>query len=261
MTTTIDPECRHEIDARRPRVHGILGRQDPFTIDAHKIPHKPPVGGLNKSELRRFYREFEGLVVVYRRIAPSNVSKRNLYGKDTLPTVPDRERKFTTIGNVTKTEIKTLYNVGTKQGKFILRNTFASAKATPITTVKKKPTIQLPFPVRESRIPDISSMSRPPDWDGLGAKAISRTACQASVSFLDRASSLGIPQPKFVTPSPLGGIAFQWNTNGHRLKVRVFGEGPEECSFQWIQLPDAVKEGKGDIDTVLDSLSGFFGKA
>src|SRR5262249_51694636 len=97
----------------------------------------------------------------------------------------------------------------------------------------------------------IKGMVRPADWDGLGAKAISAATCQAAVSFLNRTVDHSIPAPKFASPSPLGAIAFQWNTPNHRLKVRVISGGFNGCQFQWIRLPDSSECGRGNIDSVI----------
>jgi len=81
-----------------------------------------------------------------------------------------------------------------------------------------------------------------------------------AAEFLQKAFDRGIPQPKFVGPSAIGAIAFQWDTPGYRLKVRVFSGRGQVCHFEWIQLPDSVEEGHDDIDAAVDRLSGFFGE-
>jgi hypothetical protein len=116
-----------------------------------------------------------------------------------------------------------------------------------------------PDPLIE-RSAKIMGMIFPRDWDGLGGKAITLQSCQSAVSFLRQAIDRGIPEPKFLSPSPLGAIAFQWNTPTHRLKVRVASDRSEGCHFEWIQLPDSSETGRGDIDSVVERLSRFFRK-
>lgn len=101
-------------------------------------------------------------------------------------------------------------------------------------------------------------MAMPPNWDGLGGRQISLATCKAAMEFFREASEWGVPRPKFASPSALGAIAFQWNTPARRLKVRVFSAGRQGCHFEWIDLPDAVERGQGDIDTVAKRLSRFF---
>ena len=104
----------------------------------------------------------------------------------------------------------------------------------------------------------IAGMTRRRNWDGLDGKPVPSTAARAAADFFQRATGRGIPLPKFVGPSALGAIAFQWNTPTHRLKVRVFSDDREGCHFQWIKLPDSVEEGRGGVNTVVDRLSRYF---
>lgn len=101
----------------------------------------------------------------------------------------------------------------------------------------------------------ILGLAMKPDWDGVGAHAIPASACHAAISFLRETIAQGIPHPKFIGPSPLGGIALQWNTSDYRLKVRVFGPGPSECYYQWVRLPNSVSEGRGQIISVAKGLA------
>lgn len=104
----------------------------------------------------------------------------------------------------------------------------------------------------------IMGMIRRPNWDGLGGKSVSSATCQAAAWFVQGMVDHRIPEPTFVGPSALGAIAFQWNIPMRRLKVRVFSNSRDGCEFQWIELPNSVEKGHGDINTVVARLAKFF---
>ena len=109
---------------------------------------------------------------------------------------------------------------------------------------------------REKR-EEIASLKRPADWNGMGAPAITKKACDDAVAFFDYAVANGVPCPDYVVPSALGAVAFEWRRDGKNWYVRVHSRGPDGCFFQWEDSEGHRGQGRYDIHTATNMIKEF----
>jgi hypothetical protein len=103
----------------------------------------------------------------------------------------------------------------------------------------------------------VASLRRARDWDGLGAKAITKEICDHAITFLDAAEERGIPAPEFVCPSALGAIALEWRPGDRRAGVRVYSSAPDGCAYVFREATGRYRKGRADIPTAADLIREY----
>ncbi|HTE20845.1 MAG TPA: hypothetical protein VK689_20965 [Armatimonadota bacterium] len=105
----------------------------------------------------------------------------------------------------------------------------------------------------------VRSLQRGDDWDGEGARGVSRDACEAALAFLAevRAAIQGLPDPTSVSPSVSGAVAFSWRRGREVLLVEVAAEMAELLYHQWRGPKDQRSSGFVDRAHVVGLLRGL----
>jgi hypothetical protein len=90
-----------------------------------------------------------------------------------------------------------------------------------------------PEPARRALAARILSLESPADWDGDGAKAISRLTCAAASRFYEVAASRSFVAPRSIAPSTDGAVGFTWEGDLGLINIQVYGQGETDCEIRW----------------------------
>ncbi|HEV3120729.1 MAG TPA: hypothetical protein VGY53_02450 [Isosphaeraceae bacterium] len=89
----------------------------------------------------------------------------------------------------------------------------------------------------------IMSLQRASDWNGLGAKGITKADCAAAVEFLAEAMAMGVPAPASIGPSPKGNVALTWKLPPNLVYVEISAENKGKVYYQWGGPTTQAKDG------------------
>lgn len=69
----------------------------------------------------------------------------------------------------------------------------------------------------------IAKMERTGDWDGEGAKPITKTTCGEALDFSREIDATLLPRPNAICPGTDGSIGFSWLNHKSLLHIKVEG--------------------------------------
>jgi len=124
-----------------------------------------------------------------------------------------------------------------------------------VASVDPRPEINRPVPEVLRR--QVLGLARKANWNGFGARAVPRRACEAALNFLERVLSEGLPEPDSLAPSVIGAVSMEWDAPAARLAVDAAGDSGSlfEVSWAWPLGPAGSEQ--ADADRVIERLQQF----
>jgi hypothetical protein len=101
----------------------------------------------------------------------------------------------------------------------------------------------------------ILSMERGSDWDGEGAREITRDACEAAILFAQLAESRSLRAPDSIGPSTSGAIGFTWKSRAEQINVQVFSLAEHGCLVR--RAGTVRSKSECSISEAIDNLDSF----